>query len=148
MTSHIPTQQVAVRRPEQSLARDLFHAARHYLLSRTGLLGIAGVVIVIGAALNWSWLVATGIAPLLIAVLPCAVMCGLGLCAHRLVGGSCAQDQSRAAGEAEQTEASKTQLDLFEPAASASAQLDKHTETQHGVSPASQPSDERRHTHA
>ena len=36
------------------------------------------LAVVIGAALNWSWLVAVGIAPLLITVLPCAAMCGLG----------------------------------------------------------------------
>ncbi len=148
MTSHVPTQQVAAERPEPSLAHDLFRAARYYLLSRTGLLSIAAAAIVAGAALNWNWLVATGIAPLLITLLPCAVMCGLGLCFHRLVGGSCAQDQSRATAEAEQIEASKAQLDLFERAPPASAQIREGNEAQHGVSPESQSSDERRHTHA
>jgi hypothetical protein len=47
------------------------------------------LVVVIGAALNWSWLVAAGIAPLLITVLPCAAMCALGLCMNRMAGGSC-----------------------------------------------------------
>jgi hypothetical protein len=148
MTTHIPNQQVAARRPEPSLAHDLFQTARYYLLSRTGLFSIAGIAIVVGAALNWSWLVATGIAPLLIAVLPCAVMCVLGLCAHRLAGGSCAQDQSRATAEAERTEASKAQLHLFEPTPSASAQIDERNEGQRGGSAESQLSDERRHIHA
>ncbi len=47
---------------------------------RRGWLLIAGVVIVSGSALNWGWLTAVGLAPLLIAIAPCAVMCGLGLC--------------------------------------------------------------------
>jgi hypothetical protein len=42
---------------------------------------------VAGIAFNWSWLVAAGIAPILLAVLPCAVMCGLGLCMNRLFSG-------------------------------------------------------------
>jgi hypothetical protein len=33
-----------------------------------------------GAALGWPWLVALGIAPILLAIAPCAVMCALGLC--------------------------------------------------------------------
>jgi hypothetical protein len=47
---------------------------------------------VIGAALNWSWLVAVGIAPLLLTVLPCAAMCALGLCMNRMAGGSCSTE--------------------------------------------------------
>jgi hypothetical protein len=30
--------------------------------------------------LNWGWLTAVGAAPILLAVLPCAAMCALGLC--------------------------------------------------------------------
>jgi hypothetical protein len=44
---------------------------------------LAAVALVAGATLNWSWLVAVGVAPLLLAVLPCAAMCVLGLCAHK-----------------------------------------------------------------
>jgi hypothetical protein len=73
-----------------SLAHGLAHAARHYLGGRRGLLVLAGVVVVAGAAaLNWSWLAAVGVAPLLLAVLPCAAMCALGLCVGRMGGGSC-----------------------------------------------------------
>jgi len=42
--------------------------------------GIAGVAI--GLAVNWSWLVAVGLAPLILSLGPCAVMCALGLCMH------------------------------------------------------------------
>jgi hypothetical protein len=44
---------------------------------------LAVAALVAGAALNWNWLVAAGIAPLLLAVLPCVAMCALGLCAHK-----------------------------------------------------------------
>lgn len=33
-----------------------------------------------GAALGWPWLVALGVAPILLSLAPCAVMCALGLC--------------------------------------------------------------------
>jgi hypothetical protein len=56
-----------------------------------------------GLALNWSWLVAVGIAPLLLALAPCAAMCALGLCAHKMAD---KPDAPRAAPEsAQKTEA-------------------------------------------
>lgn len=33
-----------------------------------------------GLALNWDWLTAAGIAPILLSLAPCAAMCALGLC--------------------------------------------------------------------
>lgn len=50
---------------------------------------IALAVIAVAAAWQWSWLVAIGAAPLLLGIAPCAAMCGLGLCMHRMDGGSC-----------------------------------------------------------
>jgi hypothetical protein len=41
-------------------------------------------------------LVATGLAPILISVLPCAVMCALGLCFHKLFSAQGAQARSAA----------------------------------------------------
>lgn len=41
---------------------------------------IGALVLIAGLGLNWGWLMAVGVAPLLIAFLPCAVMCGLSLC--------------------------------------------------------------------
>lgn len=51
-----------------------------WLRGRRGI--ILGVVAVGGGgmALQWPWLVAIGVAPVLLSLLPCAVMCGLGLC--------------------------------------------------------------------
>ena len=42
-----------------------------------------------GMALNWRWLTAIGLAPVLVSLAPCAVMCGLGLCMKGGSGGKC-----------------------------------------------------------
>lgn len=45
---------------------------------------LSGVVaLVAAAALNWSWLAAAGMIPIVLAVLPCAMMCTLHLCVHK-----------------------------------------------------------------
>jgi hypothetical protein len=65
---------------QNSLASDALSAARYYLGTRFGLLAIATLALGIGAYSSWGWLVAAGIAPLLLTFAPCAVMCALGLC--------------------------------------------------------------------
>lgn len=52
-------------------------------------LGVAALALIAAAAWQWSWLVAIGVAPLLISAAPCAAMCGLGLCMHRVGGRGC-----------------------------------------------------------
>src|SRR5712692_980552 len=86
----------SIKATHASLARDLRSAARHHLGSRRALLVLAMIAIAAGVALNWSWLVAAGIAPVLVATLPCLVMCGLGLCMNKLIGGSSASQQTGA----------------------------------------------------
>jgi hypothetical protein len=72
--------------------RDASDAVRSTLSGRRGLLVLAAVVLVAGLAMNWSWLVAAGIAPILVALAPCAVMCAAGFCMSRMTGQSCAQE--------------------------------------------------------
>ena len=48
--------------------------------------GLAIALIGAGLAWQWSWLVAIGAAPLLVTAAPCAAMCALGLCMHRMCG--------------------------------------------------------------
>ena len=60
-------------------SRDGLHSLRSRLGAR-GLILIGAAVIAAGLALNWSWLVAIGVAPLLLTMLPCVAMCALGLC--------------------------------------------------------------------
>lgn len=47
--------------------------------------GLAGAAagLVLALYLGWPWLVALGIAPLLLAFGPCAAMCALGLCMRK-----------------------------------------------------------------
>jgi hypothetical protein len=53
---------------------------RSWALSPQGLTitGIAAAVV--GLTLGWSWVVALGVAPLILTLGPCLVMCALGLC--------------------------------------------------------------------
>ncbi len=81
MTSLKPNRSAEL--PEPSLSREILHAAKYYLGGRRGLLILGGLALVAGAAFNWSWLVAAGIAPLLLTALPCVAMCALGLCMHK-----------------------------------------------------------------
>ncbi len=71
---------------EPSLGQDIVSLLRYGLYAvraRLGTLGfiiLAAVIVAAGLALNWNWVVAIGLAPILLAALPCAVMCALGLC--------------------------------------------------------------------
>ena len=49
--------------------------------TRNRLMVAGGAVVVGGAFLNWGWLTAIGVTPILLAVAPCGAMCALGLCA-------------------------------------------------------------------
>jgi hypothetical protein len=84
---------------ETGLTQDLVHAARYYLTGRGGLIALAAVIVVAALVLNWSWLVAVGIAPLLVGVLPCLAMCALGLCANKMMGPSCSKETASRTSE-------------------------------------------------
>jgi hypothetical protein len=63
--------------------------------TRRALISLGLVAVAGGIALNWSWLTAIGVAPVLVATAPCAAMCALGLCMPRMMrGNSCAADQN------------------------------------------------------
>lgn len=72
---------------DASLKREWLDAARYYLGNRWALLTIGTLVLVIGAAFNWSWLVAAGVAPIIISLAPCAIMCAVGLCSMKKMSG-------------------------------------------------------------
>ncbi len=61
-----------------------------YIGGRRGLIVLAIGIAAAGMAMNWGWLAAVGIAPILLVVLPCAAMCALGLCMNKAGGKSCA----------------------------------------------------------
>jgi hypothetical protein len=53
--------------------------------SRRVLLGVLALALIgAGLAWQWSWLVAIGVARLLVSAAPCVAMCALGLCMHRM----------------------------------------------------------------
>ena len=51
------------------------------LATRNRLMMAGGAVVIGGLALNWGWLTAIGVAPILLAVVPCGIMCAFGVCA-------------------------------------------------------------------
>lgn len=72
---------------QTSLTQGLLRTVQYYLGNRRVLMVLAGVTIVAGLTFNWSWLVAAGIAPLLISVLPCVAMCAIGVCCMKKTAG-------------------------------------------------------------
>jgi hypothetical protein len=78
----------------QSLGQDWLDALHYWLGGRRGLIALAGLIAVAGVAFSWSWLVAAGMAPLLLGALPCIAMCAIGLCANRMAGRSCSTASS------------------------------------------------------
>lgn len=84
-----------------SLAQTARALLAHYLGNRKVLAVLAIAIVGAGLALNWSWLVAAGIAPILLALAPCAAMCALGLCMNRMGGKSCSdgKDANAASGK-------------------------------------------------
>ena len=81
---------------DTSVGHDLFDAARYYLGGRRGVVVLIIIAALAGVGLSWNWLIAAGIAPLLLTALPCLVMCGLGLCMNKMLGSSCASKTTQA----------------------------------------------------
>jgi hypothetical protein len=59
------------------------------LPSRGTVLLFSLALLAAGAYLSWGWLVALGVAPVLLALAPCAAMCALGLCMRNTGGSPC-----------------------------------------------------------
>jgi hypothetical protein len=74
---------------DTSPTRDILNYTRYSLNGRRGLIMLAVVALAVGLVLNWNWLVAADLAPLLLSVLPCVAMCAIGLCVNRMTGKSC-----------------------------------------------------------
>ena len=89
-----------------------------------GVLVLGAGVLFAGIALNWSWLVAAGIAPILLSTLPCLVMCGLGLC--MLCRSSEKQTAARDAADAATSSAPLAVAKMDNPAAGATTCCHEH----------------------
>ena len=93
------TRPTATTKPdEMSFAQTAAALARHYMSGRRGLILPGVIVLAAGLALSWSWVVAIGLAPILLALAPCAVMCALGVCMNRMGGKSCSKDMHQQRG--------------------------------------------------
>jgi len=93
---------------EPSLTKATIDLVRYYLGGRRGLILLTIAILGAGLVLNWSWLVAVGIAPLLLAFAPCAAMCALGLCMNKMMGAKSCSTQSGPADQRTGTNASST----------------------------------------
>ncbi|NUZ08466.1 hypothetical protein [Piscinibacter koreensis] len=67
----------------------LVGASRPWLRSRWTWVSIAAFASASALIWSWPWLSAIGAASVIVSLLPCAVMCGLGLCMSPRRGGSC-----------------------------------------------------------
>lgn len=88
------------------------------LSRRTLLIATAAAGMAAGLFLGWNSLVAAGLAPIVLALLPCAAMCALGLCASRL-GQKNACSSAQEPAPKEPSDSAATQAADFEPLRSA-----------------------------
>lgn len=72
------------KRSEPAIYKATLDVIRHYLGGRRGLMLLIAATLGAGLVLNSNWLVAVGIAPLLLALAPCAAICALGICMHKI----------------------------------------------------------------
>ena len=61
--------------------RGMLDSVRRRLDGRRSVWLVAGLALAAGLAFKWDWLVAAGVAPVIVSLLPCAAMCALGFCA-------------------------------------------------------------------
>jgi hypothetical protein len=114
----------------EPLGRAWLRVAGYYLSRRRTLIVLAIGLATAGIALNWSWLVAAGIAPVLITLLPCAAMCGLGLCMRGMGGHSSCSKQETSEGSVPSnlasTEVASAAADAPRPEVGASEARSEH----------------------
>lgn len=86
----------ATKTPAVNPMQNLFSLLRERVGGKNGLIAVAILAVGGGLVLNWSWLVAAGIAPVILGILPCVAMCALGLCANKMIGGksSCSSSET------------------------------------------------------
>lgn len=81
---------------ETSLAKHTLNLLWYYVGGRRRLIILTVVLLAAGAAFNWSWLVAAGIAPLFSVLALGAVMYGFGVCMNKVCGASRSPRRPRA----------------------------------------------------
>lgn len=81
--------------PAVSAAQRTVNALWPVVAGRRGMLLLGLAAVGGGLAINWKAVVALGLAPLLLGVLPCIAMCALGMC----MGGGHGKCSSKEAGK-------------------------------------------------
>lgn len=84
--------------PKPEPPRSAMAIARSVALSRPGLTAIGVGAIGLALTPSWGWLAGIGAAPIILAVLPCAAMCALGICMPMMMGGSKKQASNATSG--------------------------------------------------
>ena len=82
---------------DPTLGRDILAYVRYQVRGRRGIILAAVALAAPGLWIGWPWLMAAGIAPLLILLAPCAIMCTLGLC---MKGKDCSKADAGASSDA------------------------------------------------
>ena len=81
---------MTISNSNDSLRSPKMHAilgtGRRHLSGWRGIFLLAGPALALGLAFKWNWLVAAGITPFVVSLLPCAAMCTLGFCLHKATG--------------------------------------------------------------
>lgn len=95
--------------PETTLGNDILSLLRHWLRGRRGRLLLGLVAAAGGMWVGWPALVAAGVAPLLLGVLPCVAMCALGLC---MKGGGQSCDSTKTPSVNDNASLNTTQTEL------------------------------------
>ncbi|PKA43877.1 hypothetical protein CWR43_09670 [Rhizobium sullae] len=72
--------------PHATSSRPLAGRLPSWLRGQRGLVVLGDLMFAFGLGPNWNWLVAAGVAPLILSALPCVAMCALGLCMNRMAG--------------------------------------------------------------
>ena len=82
-----------------SVGASVLEVLRRSIGNRRGLIIVAIALVIGGLAANWSWMVALGVAPVILSLAPCALMCAVGLCSMKFMGGgsACADSESSTA---------------------------------------------------
>ena len=84
--------------PTAQRARDF---VRRAVAGPRGLIILGIAVVAGGLVLGWGWLTAVGLAPIILALAPCAAMCAIGMCAMSRGGsGNAAPNTTEKAGPA------------------------------------------------
>jgi hypothetical protein len=87
----MPTSNLVRTPAAEGAARRWAHRLGPWLGSWRGMMILGGLLVAAGLYAGWGWLTAVGLAPIILALAPCAAMCAIGACAMSRGGSGCAK---------------------------------------------------------